>query len=412
MSRRAVLKVVKAKYTPSAPWMVRVPPRLQRVEGAQKKFFTKESIARAYVERLAKQLGDYHSQALGLSDRQKLEASECYRLLEGHDASLLDAVHHYLTYLDQTKRSIPVSELFEEFLSVKQQDNVSPKYLADLRSKLGRFANSFHDALACNLTAAQIEAWIRGLNIGTVSRESYRRNVSVLLQFGCRRGYLRANPAADIKIRRRPEGEVSILTPDELRNLLSKCAPEILPYVAICAFAGLRPSEAASLLWSDIHLDTMQIEVRARHSKTRRYRLVPIQPNLGEWLMPFRSEDGSVHYSRRKFREAYKAAGMDEWKMDILRHSYGTYRLPILKSADALALEMGNSPDVIFRHYRRPINEASASAYFDLRPRVPPNPTSNDTPSDARNKSFPKKVIQRRHRNAPGTLDAQRRQAA
>jgi hypothetical protein len=63
---------------------------------------------------------------------------------------------------------------------------------------------------------------------------------------------------------------------------------------------------------------------------------------------------------------------MDEWKMDILRHSYGTYRLPILKSADALALEMGNSPDVIFRHYRRPMTEVSASAYFDLRPEVQP----------------------------------------
>ena len=104
--------------------MVRVPPRLQRVEGAQKKFFAKESIGRAYVERLAKQLGDYQSQALGLTDRQKIEASECYRLLEKHDASLFDAVHHYLTYLDQTKRSIPVSELFDEFLSVKQRDKV------------------------------------------------------------------------------------------------------------------------------------------------------------------------------------------------------------------------------------------------------------------------------------------------
>ena len=412
MSRRAVLKVVKAKYTPAAPWMVRVPPRLQRIEGARKKFFAKESIAKAYVERLAKQLGDYQSQALGLSDRQKLEASECYRLLEGRNASLFDAVHHYLTYLDETKRSIPVTELFEEFLSVKQQDNVSPKYLADLRSKLGRFVNSFHVTLVCNLTVVQIEAWIRSLDIGTVSRESYRRNVSVLLEFGRRRGYLRANPAADIKIRRRPEGEVSILTPDELRNLLSKCAPEIVPYVAICAFAGLRPSEAASLLWSDIHLDTMQIEVRARHSKTRRHRLVPIQPNLSEWLMRYRGDDGSVYYSRRKFREAYKAAGMEEWKMDILRHSYGTYRLPILKSADALALEMGNSPDVIFRHYRRPMNEASASAYFDLRPGVPPCPTSNDAPSDARNESFAKKLIQRRHRNAPGTLNADRCQAA
>lgn len=230
MSRRAVLKVVKAKYTSKAPWMVRVPPRLQRTEGAQKKFFTKESIAKAYVERLARQLGDYHSQALGLSDRQKLEASECYWLLERHDASLLDAVRHYLTYLDQTKRSIPVSELFDEFLSVKQQDNVSPKYLADLRSKLGRFVNSSHDTLVCNLTVAQIEAWIRSLDIGTVSRESYRRNVSVLLEFGRRRGYLSANPAADIKIRGHLEGEVSILTPDELRNLLEKCAPEIVPY--------------------------------------------------------------------------------------------------------------------------------------------------------------------------------------
>ena len=411
MSRRAALKVVKTNYTPSAPWMVRVPPRLHRIEGARKKFFAKESVAKAYVERLAKQLGDYQSQALGLSDRQKLEASECYRLLEKHDASLFDAVHHYLTYVEQTKRSIPVSELFDEFLSVKQQDNVSPKYLADLRSKLGRFVNSFHDTLVCNLTVAQIEAWIRSLDIGTVSRESYRRNVSVLLEFGRRRGYLRANPAADIKIRRRPEGEVSILTPDELRNLLSKCVPEIVPYVAICAFAGLRPSEAASLLWSDIRLDTMQIEVRARHSKTRRYRLVPIQPNLGEWLMRYRSDDGTVYYSRRKFREAYKAAGMAEWKMDILRHSYGTYRLPLLKSADALALEMGNSPDVIFRHYRRPVNELSASAYFDLRPEVQ-YPASNNTASDARDESLPKKLIERRERNAPAALNADRSQAA
>jgi len=37
----------------------------------------------------------------------------------------------------------------------------------------------------------------------------------VLLEFGRRRGYLSANPAADIKIRRRPEGEVSILAPDD-----------------------------------------------------------------------------------------------------------------------------------------------------------------------------------------------------
>ena len=118
-------------------------------------------------------------------------------------------------------------------------------------------------------------------------------------------------------------------------------------YTPAAPWMVLRPSEAANLEWSDIHLATLQIEVKARHSKTRRYRLVTIQPNLGEWLMQYRNQDGPVYYSRRKFRAAYKAAGMEEWKRDILRHSYGTYRLPILKSADALAHEMGNSPNVI-----------------------------------------------------------------
>ena len=93
-----------------------------------------------------------------------------------------------------------------------------------------------------------------------------------------------------------------------------------------------------------------------------------MQANLVAWLEPHKSAKGPIGYSRRKFRYAYKSIGIETWKTDILRHSYGTYRLPILKSADALALEMGNSPAVIFRHYRRPMTEAEAQKYFDLRP--------------------------------------------
>jgi hypothetical protein len=156
----------------------------------------------------------------------------------------------------------------------------------------------------------------------------------------------------------------------------------------------------------------MQIEVRARHSKTRRYRLVPIQPNLGKWLMQFRSRDGAIYYSRRKFREAYKLAGMNEWKMDILRHSYGTYRLPILKSAEALALEMGNSADVIFRHYRRPMNEASALAFFAIQPDEHLSSASRCTELDVRNEALAEKLVQRGHGNSPRPLNAQRCQAA
>ena len=95
MPRRSVLKVVKVNYTPNTPWMVRVPARLQAMEGSQKKFFERESVAKAYVERLARQLGEYHTQALGLTDRQKMEAAECYRLLAKEDASMLEAVQSW-----------------------------------------------------------------------------------------------------------------------------------------------------------------------------------------------------------------------------------------------------------------------------------------------------------------------------
>ena len=412
VGRRGVLKVVKVNYTPSAPWMVRVPERLQKIEAAKKKFFPRESVAKAYVERLARQLGDYHSQALGLSDRQKLEASECYRLLEGHNASLLEAVHHFLQYREHAKRSVPLGELFAEFLAIKQQDNASRRYMADLRSKVGRFVAAHEGRLTCDVTPADVEHWIRSLDIGAVSRESYRRNLSTFLEFGHRRGYSRVNPAADIKIRRRPEGEVTILTPAEVRALLSNCEPELMPYIAICAFAGLRPSETAALDWTDIHFDSMQIEVRARHSKTRRYRLVPIQLNLAAWLTKSEVRTGTVYYSRRKFREAYKAAEMPEWRMDVLRHSYGTYRLPILKSADALALEMGNSPDVIFRHYRRPVSEASALAYFAITPDSIETALRTQPESDAANQPLTEESVQCSGRNAPSALQSDCAQAA
>lgn len=77
----------------------------------------------------------------------------------------------------------------------------------------------------------------------------------------------------------------------------------------------------------------------------------------------YRKASGSVGFSRRKFRDAYSKAGFAEWPLDVLRHSFGTYRLPIMKAAESLAMEMGNSPVVIFRHYRRAMNEATALAY-------------------------------------------------
>jgi hypothetical protein len=77
-----------------------------------------------------------------------------------------------------------------------------------------------------------------------------------------------------------------------------------------------------------------------------------------------------------------RAAEM-KWKGNGWRHSFASYRLALKKDAPALALEMGNSPTMIFRHYLDLKHEDEAAAWFAIRPEgeVPssaiPPPTAN-----------------------------------
>jgi hypothetical protein len=62
-------------------------------------------------------------------------------------------------------------------------------------------------------------------------------------------------------------------------------------------------------------------------------------------------------------------AGLREnWPNNALRHSFGSYHLAHFKDAPALALQMGNSPDVIFRHYRELVKPKEAKRYWQIMP--------------------------------------------
>ena len=66
-------------------------------------------------------------------------------------------------------------------------------------------------------------------------------------------------------------------------------------------------------------------------------------------------------------REAAKAAGV-EWKHNALRHSFISYRVADIKNVDQVALEAGNSPDIIFQHYRELVAEVTAKEWFVVTP--------------------------------------------
>ena len=68
-----------------------------------------------------------------------------------------------------------------------------------------------------------------------------------------------------------------------------------------------------------------------------------------------RRKSGSVwphghDYLYESQRAVARKAGV-KWKQNALRHSFISYRMAMVKDANQVALEAGNSPDIIFRNY-------------------------------------------------------------
>jgi integrase len=144
----------------------------------------------------------------------------------------------------------------------------------------------------------------------------------------------------------------------------------LIPLLAISAFAGIRSAELARLDWNAVDLDRRLIEIRACQAKTASRRLVPITDNLAAWLAPL-PRQGRVIKSSEYIKEATalaRAVGI-EWPRNVLRHSFITYRIAKVKSADQVALEAGNSASIIFKHYRELATEDLADQWFGILPK-------------------------------------------
>jgi len=56
------------------------------------------------------------------------------------------------------------------------------------------------------------------------------------------------------------------------------------------------------------------------------------------------------------------------WRQNALRHSFISYRVALTGDVARTALEAGNSPKMIFRHYREVVEEDAAKTWFSIMP--------------------------------------------
>ena len=338
-------------------------------------FETKESAKTWLANHREKSLVEGRS-GLAFTDAQRADARHALQeLAPFRGATLTDAARNYADFLRRTERTVPVAELVAMFLEAKKADGRAPRYLADLRARLGHFAESFGEKPAAALSTRDLDDWLHGLPVGPQSRVNYRRVLHVLFNFACAREFARENPVTRTGKPNVFAKEPGILTQTQFERLLNAADERLRPALAIGGFAGLRPTEVHRLIWDAIDLEERLIAVSAKASKTAGRRLVPICDNLLAWLLRASRRIGPVMplsemIERDLAVAAREAAGIKKWPADGLRHSWVTYRFALTGDAARTAAEAGHDQAVLHRHYRALATKAQAEAYFAIVPRV------------------------------------------
>jgi integrase len=292
-------------------------------------------------------------------------------------ASLNEAVDFYLRHHPTHLPAKTVKEVADELLAAKRQDGVSAAYLRDLKTRLPHIAAAFSDPIG-QVSQGQIENWLRSRPGSLRSRNNYRSVVVMLWRFARQRGYLlrdRSTEADTLARAKDNGGEIEIFRPADFAKLIAKAEFDLVPFLALGAFTGLRHAELSRLEWEDVRFEQGFVEVKARKAKTAQRRLVPIQPNLQAWLAPYHDKTGKVCpwvRVERKTLELAKAVGI-RWPKNGLRHSYATFRLAQCQDAAKVALEMGNTPNMVFRHYRELVTPKEAAVWWSIVPKLAAN---------------------------------------
>jgi integrase len=293
--------------------------------------------------------------------------------LQVHSIRIDDAIDAHATAIEQRKRSVTVSYLIDEFIANRRAKGKSEIYLRDLTTRLGRFKVSMGERIIADLSVFDVDHWIQSLGVGPQTQNNFRAVLSAMWTFAVRRGYATANVIQLVDKSSVLRDHVPTFSVDEIGRLLAAAPPELIPVLAIGAFAGLRPEEINKLRWEDLDFHGRTIRVNASAAKTRKKRFAEISDNLQAWLRPYAGRTGPVAPPNlQKMRRAtMKAAKIEKWPPDVLRHSFASAHYAFHRNPAHTAVIMGHrDQNMLLTHYRDLMKPTEAARYWTIVPQV------------------------------------------
>lgn len=320
----------------------------------------------------------------------------------GTSQTLIDAANYYVAHILSVKLNRTVRDVIDDYIAAKEKAERSPRTIKSSELRLSSFFKRYGTRFIHEVATADCEAWLDAGNWKGTTRNDQRRELSGLFGFAIGRGFCKLNPVDPIAKVNVGRNRPTVFSVEEVRKLLHEAAtfvPEhyivetrkefhgdlqpvkkaeriaearaqVVPYIAIGLFCGLRPeNELRNLDWRNVIFDGDRpfIRVDAETTKTHACRDVFMPANLVEWLAPYRRSSGTIGYSRKRLAAVAKKAGV-KWSPDVMRHSFGSYHLANGRNVTETAHQMGSSPRMIRQHYENLRTAKEGAEFFETVP--------------------------------------------
>lgn len=298
-------------------------------------------------------------------------------------ASMTEAVEFFLKHARRRKERVKLAEGVERFREARERAGCSVRYLRQLGVSLGSLARWRPVAMMDEIEREDVARWLEAGGWSPKTRNGYLGDVRACFEWAVREGLCAVNPAREIAKAKLGDGEIGTLTVGQcellLRGAMNK--PEMMGFIVLGLFGGLRPAEIQRLDWSAVDLDEGTVIVAGKQAKTRRRRVVDLGVNACAWLragvpavpltgaicgrywdarwrMFRRSLGWAVGTGERGVKETLRPGDREwgrlgEWPHNALRHTYASMHYAMWQDEAKLQAQMGHeSAAMLHRHYR------------------------------------------------------------
>jgi len=342
-----------------------------------------EEYAAALADEIAVRLAKGEIRQRILTGLELVNYEKALDICQQVGASIFEAAR----LLKATRRapiSKTVNDVRTEFLASKATR--AKRSRESLSNDTKPFADHFGDKIILDLHVGELSTWLTEMPVKPRTKKNRFSYVRTMFRWARRMGYLpdaeteieRVDPAIWAEESREDWKEdderledIRLLTPAQLQNLFDSIPERLIPALALCAFQGLRRSEALRLHWRMVKSKTIEIpKIIARRQRVR--RTPPYHNACAAWLEPYRQSDGLIIPHADRFTQLTtiaKKIGIAPWPQNTLRHSFISYRLALIRDEPEVAWEAGTSVEKIHSNYDEKATKEDAKKWFAILPK-------------------------------------------